>query len=160
MKQLGELKVNDYMTKQTIVVDDTAKLTDAIRMMDDNQISVVPVVDDQGDLVGILSNRDLTGMLHEIQADLGALNHVNDETRDFLTQLLAEQGDNTRVLDVMTAPVETVIEGVNLVVAAQKLNERTYHHLPVVDSTGQSVGIISTSDFVRAIAEHGAIAAG
>lgn len=160
MKQLGELKVSDYMTFQSIVVDDTAKLTDAIRMMDDNQISVIPVVDNQDELVGILSNSDLIGMMHEIQADLGAMNHVNEATREFLLQMLIEQGDDKRVADVMTTPVETIGGQVNLVVAAQKLNDRAYHHLPVIGTKGESVGIISTSDFVRAIAENGAIATG
>ena len=160
MKPLGELKVKDYMTRQTIVVDDTAKLTDAIRAMDDKHISVIPIVDNQTELVGILSNSDLIEMMHEIQSDLGALTQVNESTREFLLQMLMEQGNDTRVSDVMTSPVETVSEEANLVVAAQKLNERKFHHLPVVNSSGSSVGIISTSDFVRAIAENGAIAAG
>ena len=100
MKQLGELKVKDYMTNQTIVVNDTAQLAEAIRMMDHNRLSVVPVINSQSEMVGILSDSDLIQMMHEIQADLGALNEVNVSTREFLIQMLMEQGDNTRVLDV------------------------------------------------------------
>ena len=160
MKQLGETTVREYMTEQATVVDDTARLTVAIRTMNDQRLSVMPVVDEQGELVGILSNSDLMSMMHEIQSDLGALNQVNDKTRDFLIQLLMEQGDHTLVRDVMTAPVETIHADANLVVAARVLNDMRYHHLPVVCSDNKTIGIISTSDFVRAIAENGALATG
>ena len=158
MKQLGEISVRDYMTEQAIVVDDTARLTDAIRLMDDHRLSVVPVVDEQGALVGILSSSDLIEMIHEIQSDISALNYVTDKTRDFLVQMLMEQGNNTKVSDVMTSPVETINENVNLVIAAQILQSKTYHHLPVLSLENKAIGIISTSDFVRAIADNGALA--
>lgn len=160
MRQLGETKVRDYMTQQAIVVDNTARLTSAIRLMEEERLSVVPVVDEQGDLVGILSNRDLIAMMHEIQADLGALHYVNEKTREFLIHLLMDQGDNTLVADVMTSPVKTVSAETNLVVAAQLLNQNGFHHLPVVEGEGQPIGILSASDFVQAIAEKGALMAG
>lgn len=160
MKQLGEIKVREYMTEQAIVIDDTARLTDAIRLMDVEKISVVPVVDEQGKLTGILSNRDLIELTYEIQSDLGAIHYVNEKTRDFLIQLLMDQGDNARVADVMTSPVSTISPETNLVVAAQLLNSCGFHHLPVVEESGTSIGILSTSDFVRAIAEKGALMAG
>ena len=90
MKQLGEICVREYMTEQATVVDDTARLTDAIRLMDSKKLSVLPVVDEQGRLVGILSNSDLIEITHEIQSDLGALRHVNEKTRDFLIKILME----------------------------------------------------------------------
>lgn len=160
MKNIGELKVQDYMSHQTIVVDDTARLTDAISIMTQNRISVIPVVDNQGQLVGILSNSDLIQMTHEIQSDLNALHHVNEKTQDFLIRMLMDQGDNTKVQDIMTSPVETICPQTNLVVAARKLTEKKYHHLPVVTESGENVGILATTDLVRAIADTGALAAG
>lgn len=160
MKQLGETTVRNYMTEQAIVIDDTARLTDAIRIMDDRRLSVLPVVDEQGQLVGILTTTDLIGKVHDIQADLGALQHVNEKTREFLIKVLMDQGDNVRVLDVMTSPVKAINADANLVLAAQKLVDQNIHHLPVVEQNGAAIGIISTTDFVRAIAEYGALAAG
>ena len=158
MKQLGELRVREYMTPQAIVVNDSARLVEAIRLMDDQGISVVPVVDEQGKLVGILSFGDLVEMMHEIQADLGVLHQVREETRDFFIKVLIHQGDSTFVRDVMTSPVKTVSSETNLILAAQMLNDRKFHHLPVVDQDDSTVGIISSSDFVRAIADCGALA--
>ena len=60
----------------------------------------------------------------------------------------------------MTAPVDTISPDANLIVAARKLMDREYHHLPVVDETGKPVGILSTTDFVRAVADYGATLAG
>lgn len=160
MKQLGELVVNDYMAQQAICIDDSSRLTQAIRVMDDNEISVLPVVDNQGILVGILSASDLIEITHEIQADISALTYVTEKTREFLIKLLIDQGDTTRVRDVMTAGVETTSATTNLVVAAQKLVDRHYHHLPVVDGSGKPIGVLSTSDLVRAIADYGATLAG
>lgn len=160
MKQLGELEVKDYMTLQAVVVDDTEKLTHAIGLMERNRTSVLPVVNNQGEIVGILSTSDLVGIIHELQADISALPHVTEKTQEFLLQMLIEQGDSTFVCDVMTSPVETVTENDNLVIAARKINEHNYHHLPVVDDEGRPIGILSTSDFVQAFADHGASMAG
>ena len=157
MKHIGEISVREYMTDQAIVVDDTTRLVEAIKTMDDNRISVIPVVDQQGELVGILSSTDLIEMVHEIQADLGALHCVNESTRDFLIKMPVDQGDNTKVMDVMTAPVETISADANLVIAAQKLCKCKCHHLPVVDANGSSIGLLGATDFVRAIAENGAL---
>ncbi len=160
MKKIGELKVSDYMTDQATVVDDTAKLSKAIGLMEKYRLSVLPVVDNQGEIVGILTNTDLIGITHEIQADISALNYVSEATRDFLIQMIMDQGDTTFVSDVMTSPVETITPKTNLVVAAKKLVDRNYHHLPVVDESGAPIGILTTTDFVRAICDHGAMVAG
>lgn len=160
MLQLGEKKVSDYMTRVVVSVDDTDKLTNAIRIMDERRISALPVVDNQNAVVGILTTSDLTGMFHEVQSDLSALHLVTDGTKDFLLQMLTEQGDNTRVSDVMTSPVETTSAETNLVSAAQILNDKPYHHLLAVDENHCPIGILATSDFVRAIAEVGSTLSG
>ncbi len=160
MRQLGELIVGDYMTPQAVVVDDSKRLTEAIRLLDNEALSILPVVDGEGQLTGILSQSDLIEITHEIQSDISALNYVTDRTREFLIRLLIDQGDTTLVKDVMTSPVETTTPDTNLVMAAKKLIERHYHHLPVVDANGKPVGVLSTSDFVRAFADYGVLLAG
>ena len=160
MKRLGELSVADYMTPQAVVVDDTERLTRAIGILGEQRLSVLPVVDQDGIVVGILSNTDLLQVTHELQADIGALNYVNESTREFLLKMIIDQGDFTRVRDVMTAPVETISPETNLIVAARKLVDRNFHHLPVVDGRNAPIGVISTSDFVRAVADYGSLLAG
>lgn len=160
MKNLGELKVSEIMTCQAICIKATDRLTEAIQIMDDEGLSVLPVINHQRRLVGILSTSDLVEITHELQSDITSMSQMRDTTRRFLIKLLIEQGDKTLVRDVMTSPVETISPSSNLVVAARKIADRIYHHLPVVDESGTPVGMLSTKDFVRAIADYGALLAG
>lgn len=160
MKNLGELKVSEYMTCQAICINDSDRLTEAIRIMDEEGLSVLPVINSQSRLVGILSTSDLIEITHELQTDITAMSYVRDKLRDSLVKMLIDQGDTTLVRDVMTSPVETISPQTNLVVAARKLVDRRYHHLPVIDESGTPVGMLSTKDFVRAISDYGALLAG
>lgn len=160
MKQLGEMKVADFMTHSIVAVNDTEKFTRAIGLMDDHRLIVLPVVDGQGAVVGIVSATDLIEIFHEIQSDLGALPLVSATTQKLLLKMLIDQGDSTTVMDVMTSPVESVKADTNLVVAARKMTDRKYHHLPVVDDQGKPVGMLSTMDLTRALADNGPLLAG
>ncbi len=157
MRKLGEMHVDDLMTAEVITVASSERLSQAIRMMDNFRLAVIPVLDDTGRLNGLLSTSDLVAMFHEVQTDLGALSIVKPATQEVLLQLLIDQGDSTTVAEVMTSPVETVSSGTNIVVAARKMTELGYHHLPVVDAEGCPVGILSTMDIVRAVAETGSL---
>lgn len=160
MKRMGELSAQEIMTCSPICVSETAKLSEAIRELDEHDISALPVVDGGNRVVGILSLFDVIEVTREIQGDLSALAKVGDETRDFLIRLLSEQGENTLVQDVMTKPVETIRPETNAVIAARKMIEGGFRHLPVVDHRGHPLGIISTTDFVKAFADQGALLAG
>lgn len=155
MKQLGELVVSDYMTAQETVVDDSAKLTQAIGMMVNGKLAVLPVVKDH-EIIGILSIADLIEIGHEIHADISAQTYVNQETQDFLLKMLIEQEDGSLVRDVMTYPVDVVTADSGLVEAAAKLVGKKYHYLPVTNAEGRLVGILGNYDFVRLFADYGA----
>lgn len=63
---LSKIKVGDVMTKEviTVSVDDPVEL--AARKMSDNDISILPVVDHEGKLVGVVSRSDLFRLLLEL----------------------------------------------------------------------------------------------
>jgi CBS domain-containing protein len=148
------------MTPQAVVVNGDDSLSEAIQTMEDRRINALPVVNVQGEIVGILTATDLLGITHEIQSDISSFSNASSSTRNFFLRMITVQGKSTLVADVMTSPVETVSRNDNLVVAARKLVERKFHHLPVTDKSGRVVGILSTTDFVRVVAEHGALLAG
>lgn len=159
--KLGEKCVADLVDRHVIAAVDTHALADAVMMMDSQGLSAVPVVDCHNRVVGILTASDLVNLFHRWQHDSAVFNLMSDGLRASLLQLLMESDESDLcVRDVMTSPVVTVSENTNLVVAAQIMSDKCYHHLPVVDTNGAPVGILSTSDFVRAIAEHGASMAG
>lgn len=160
MKQLGELIVSDVMTRNPICVRSAERLADAIRRFEDCSVSAMPVVDQSNSAVGILSLVDLLSEIREIHGDISAMTLVGDKTRGLLLRLLARDEDRTIVGDVMTQPVETVFPDTNAVVAAKQMLQGGFRHLPVIDEAGQVLGILSTTDFVRAFAQQAPLLAG
>ncbi len=157
MKDITDLLVIDFMAEPVISIEAVAPLADAIRVLDEHRLSVLPVVNQVNNVVGILSTTDLIGIYYEIQTDLSGLKQAELKIRNFLIELLSSHGDDTSVRDVMTSPVETVSASTNLVTAAQILDVKQYHHLPVVDDHNHPIGMLSTTDFLRAFANHGAM---
>jgi CBS domain-containing membrane protein len=112
--------------------DDLAMVRD---LMLDRHIRHVPVVDDEENLVGLVSHRDLLrGSLVE-----------QPELPRFVEQAVLEQ---VKARDVMTGDVETVGSDTRLPDAAEILLESKYGCLPVVSGT-RLVGILTEADFVR-----------
>ncbi len=62
----------------------------------------------------------------------------------------------TKVCEIMTAPLITVNAELDLVACAVIMKERRIHHLPVVDKTGKVIAMISATDFMVAAEAMGA----
>ncbi|MGB1182588.1 MAG: IMP dehydrogenase, partial [Candidatus Puniceispirillaceae bacterium] len=104
----------------TITPDKT--LGDALEMMEAHRISGVPVVDDTGKLVGILTNRDVR----------------------FATD------KNQKIFDLMTSPVITVTETASPQEARRLLHEHRIEKLVVVDRQDICIGLITVKDMEKA----------
>ncbi len=133
------LKVRDLMTEdvQSLSTKDTALA--AWDLMDDKHIRHVPVVDETGDVVGLLSDRDLLK-----NALAGASEMTMSMQRNYLR--------GTRIDEIMTSVPYTVEPDSDLAEAGRMLLEFKISCLPVVEG-GALVGIITESDFVRRLVE-------
>jgi CBS domain-containing protein len=122
------LTVEDLMTRQVV----TLEAEDALIQVDDllkrHHIRHVPVVQGRK-LVGMVSHRDLIRALARQPAGTGA-------------QPLS-------LRDVMTRDVETVGPHASAREAIEMLLDRRFGCLPVVDTQGNLVGIVTESDFMR-----------
>lgn len=133
------LLVRDLMRDRVYAVraeDDLAIVRD---LMDDHAVRHVPVIDDEGCVVGIVSHRDL----------LRAAVIERPDVPPFVERALLE---STRVRDVMSPYVETVAPDTELRDAARKMLEAKLGSLPVTDND-RLVGILTEADFVRSFAE-------
>ena len=134
------LRVSDLMSRQVVAVrreDDLATLRD---LMIDHDIRHVPVVDPDGDLVGLVSHRDL------LRAALIEQPRIErPEERSLLQQL--------NVDELMTETVVTIEAGADIRDAATLMLEHKFGCLPVTEDA-QVVGILTESDFVHLMA-HG-----
>jgi CBS domain-containing protein len=148
------MKARDVMTLGVYTVKPTMSVRDVARLFIERRISAVPVVDDQGKIVGIVSEGDLlhrseisTQRRHPWWLDLMA----RDEALDAEEYIKAHA---KQVADIMTRNVITAEPDTPLQEIAEILEKYTIKRLPIVRD-GRLVGIVSRANLVQAIATSG-----
>ena len=141
------------MTSTVRSVGPDARIGDVAKLLRDCGISAVPVVDEAGRPVGMVSEGDLIGRDEadrEARRDwwLSLLADGEVLNPDFLASLRAPE---RRARDVMTAPVVTVGEETDVTEIARLLSAYRIKRVPVLRD-GRIVGIVSRADLVRALA--------
>lgn len=131
---MAKLTVADLMTREPIAVQPEGDLATAHDLMQEQRIRHLPVVDERGRVVGLLSHRDL--LRESLFAQSGE--------PSFRTTL-----QNTRIGDVMVRRVTTVRADTDIRLAAQAMLEHKYGCLPVVEGRRRLIGILTEADFVR-----------
>ena len=143
----------DLMTRDVAVVHPETPLLDAVKLMARRRISGMPVVDDAGSLVGMMSEGDLVRW-HEGSSDkelrwLDLLAEGFELAPAFLEGLRAQRH---RVKAVMSAGAVTVTEDVSAREIAHLMHSKSIKRVPVVRD-GRLVGIVARSDLIQALAE-------
>jgi len=138
--------VKDIMTKDVITVHAYDDLEDVLRLLADNRISGIPVIDDENRPVGLISESDI---LSRIGMRKG--HTFKDVMRHILGEPLPGRRGGNRPEDIMSSPVITTGPDENVSEVAKILDERKIKRLPVVDGEGKVIGIVSRGDIVRAI---------
>lgn len=124
--------VGDLMTPDPVRVHSHASLAEAARLLDHHHVHGLPVVDESGALVGVVSQTDML--------------------RARTSEHLWASWRGLQVRHLMSAPALTVSADASLTDAAARMEENQVHRLVVVDDDGVSpIGIVSTSDLVRAM---------
>lgn len=125
------MHVRDYMTRSIVSFTRDMEVLKALHLMHKHDISNAPVVDDQGMLVGILSDRDcIRGVIQgTYNSEFGGL-----------------------VGDFMANQVETVGPDEGLIDATRRLVDLPHRLYPVV-AGGDLVGVISRRDIIAALIE-------
>jgi CBS domain-containing protein len=143
----------DLMTRDVAVVHPETSLLQAVRLMAQRHISGMPVVDDDGTIVGMLTEGDLLrwhDSYSERQARwLDMLADGHDLAPAFL-EGIREQ--NRKVKSVMASGAMTVTEDTPAREIARLLYERNIKRVPVLRD-GRLVGLVARSDLVRALAQ-------
>jgi CBS domain-containing protein len=143
------VKVKDFMTHEVVTVTPETSILDAARLMLDHKISGLPVVTDEGHVVGIISEHDLlrggksdfqTERSHWLRLMIERVN-LADESARF---------QERKVCEVMTPDPVTIMETAPLEEAGRLIGENDIKRLPVVRDN-KLVGIIARADIVRAI---------
>jgi CBS domain-containing protein len=145
----------------TVNAQDTVHI--ALEKMLENKVSALPVVDHRGHCVGILSSRDFVDMTQELDQDFHEAPHESEVWWTGFMRNLSENIGDQSVMDLMTEEVVSVAADDLLVQAARIMLAQRVHRLPVIDGQQRLLGIISTTDVLRAFVEaagHGDTARG
>ncbi len=122
-----EVKVRHLMSSPPIVVSSGVRVDEAVRVMWDKRVGSVIVVDDEGKLAGIFTERDVI-----FAAAKGAL------------------CASAPITDLMSRNVITVGPDDDAAVAVERMRQANVRHLPVIDAAGKPVGMLSIRDIVDA----------
>jgi acetoin utilization protein AcuB len=130
--------IKDWMTKDVITVDPEASMMRAAKLMKEKGIRRLPVVDDKGKLVGILSDRDVK----EASPSKATTLDVHE-----LYYLLSE----IKVKNIMTPNPMTIRDTDTVVKCAAVMHDKKISGLPVLNDKDELVGIMTQNEVYRVL---------
>lgn len=136
--------VADVMTKNVHIAGPQTPFKLLVRLIEENRISAVPIVDQHGLPVGIVSESDL--LVKERRSEL---EHGHDLIHGARRRGLRSKAGGTLASELMTSPPVTVPATTSLSDAARLMQERNVRRLVVVDGRGRIAGIVSRSDILQ-----------
>lgn len=128
---MKSVKVGDYMTRKLVTFNERDNVVQAMGVLLDRKISGAPVVDDAGNLVGVLSEVDLMEVI------------IQDSYYDEAQGIVG---------DHMRTPVDTIDPDMDIYSLAERFHKEHRRRYPVVKN-GKLVGQISRRDVLRAAKE-------
>ena len=146
------LKVKDIMTTEIITVSPETEIVQATKLLLENRINGVPVLDETGRLVGILCQSDLIAQQQKLPIPSfftlldGLIPLISEKQLDKQVRKIAA----VTVAEAMTPNPVTVQPDTNIEEVAALMVDRNFHTIPVVDE-GELVGIVGKEDILRTL---------
>jgi acetoin utilization protein AcuB len=137
---MKQLLVKDWMTQEVISITPDTALPEAHRLMIENQIRRLPVIQD-GRLVGIVTRGDIRG------AEPSGATSLTIWELNYLIS-------NLRIKKIMTRNPITTTQDATIGEAARTMLDNKISGLPVLDERGKVTGIITESDIFRLIVDR------
>lgn len=145
------MRAADFMTIGAATIRPDASIREAARVMLDHRISGLPVVDEGGNLVGIVSEGDL---LREAARGEGAPRHwLETVAEPESPRRAATLAPASTVREVMTAAVVTVSANTPVREVVDLMQRHGIKRVPVVEGN-KLVGIVSRADLLRGLARE------
>ncbi len=141
----------DLMTPSVITIKPDATVGEAARLMLEHNASCLPVVDEPGQLVGILTHTDfgLHPKYQPLAENLYSL--LGSSTTPQHIEEISQKVSSKLVEEVMRHPVITIQEDASIEEVTELMLRQEIHRLPVMRGS-QLVGIITSHDFLKLFA--------
>jgi len=150
------VSIRDVMSRRPITVGPDASLLDALVLMRGQKVSGLPVVDEAGKLVGVLSQRDVaralksSGGIPEVTGLFDLLMFGLSEASGVSVQVLRRILEETNVRDAMSSPAISLPSDAPLELAAEVMRENDINRIPIMRGD-RLIGIVTRNDLVRAL---------
>jgi CBS domain-containing protein len=130
---LESISISNCMTKDIKTVQLKERLFNACRIMKDNRIGCVIVVDESNNNnpVGIITERDIIYNISSSEANL-----------------------QIPVNEIMSKPIVTILETQSLIDALNTLQKNNFRRLPITNKDGKLVGIVTDKDIFKIITNN------
>ncbi|MFH0804621.1 MAG: CBS domain-containing protein, partial [Patescibacteria group bacterium] len=139
----------NIMTKKVVTVPRSATLRDAAKLLSEHRVSGAPVVDGDGAIVGIVSEKDIFKALYPSHAEFYDSPGVWIDL-DSLEEKTREAADKP-IVDFMTREVVSVNGDTSLMQVGSMMLVRGIHRVVVIDQDGKIEGIVTRRDVYRNI---------
>ena len=145
-RKSGEIRCSDIMSRDLITVKPDTAVATAWQLLRKHKISMLPVVNDEQHLLGVISTVDFLKNL-KVPHYWGLLRHVN--------QLLLRNKHSSQykrnVADIMVSKLTVAHEHEHIAALVPVLSDQGLHHIPVLNAQQQLVGVITQSDLIAAL---------
>ncbi len=142
--------VSEVMTRDAISASAAMTVAEAWHLMLERNVKTLPVVDERGKVVGMLTDDDLlerAGLRQRLSVARQLDAALVEE------ELAALEGSSQRVSEIMSQPVIVVRDDESLGHAARQMTRRGVKRLPVVDGDGKLMGVLSRVDVLCQVAD-------
>lgn len=144
----ADKRVSDVMTRKVVTLKDTMPIAEAWEIMLKHLLKALPVLNQNGEVVGILTDEDLLERA-------GLEQHLSIAERLDEKMLQAEldslRSSPLKVGEVMTSPAITIRGDESLSIAAAHMAEHGIKRLPVLDEQGKLIGVLSRVDVLKQV---------
>lgn len=136
-------RVDEVMTRDLVAVPPTAGYKEIAELLHRQRISAVPVIDEEGRPVGVISEGDLLPKEAEFAAlHRGAWVDARHPVRDL------RRVEAVGAADLMSSPVVTITPDASVALAARRMRDARVKRLIVVGPDGRAMGLISRADII------------
>lgn len=144
------MQVKDFMITEIFTVKPTNTIKDLLTILHSNRIGGVPVINDDGNLMGMISDGDILRYLSPKPIGFADLVYIieDGEMEDVLREKL-----QTKVKEIMTKRnILYASPGDDFETAIRLLSKHRFKKLPVINHENKVVGVLSRGDIIRSIA--------
>ncbi|HXF84199.1 MAG TPA: DUF190 domain-containing protein [Anaerolineales bacterium] len=144
----ADKRVADVMTRKVVTLKDTTHIAEAWETMLKHLLKALPVLNKNGEVVGMLTDEDLLERAG-LEQHLSIAERLDEKTLQ--SELKNLRASPLKVADVMTSPAITIRGDEPLSLAAARMAEHGIKRLPVLNEQGKLIGVLSRVDVLKQV---------